>query len=490
MAKSTEPKDYSKQLIRIAVNRAELYAEYPKLYRIFDYIDMIVSDEVPTMGVCPLYDTTGELTGKFDLYWNPDFVDKLTDKNLKGVLLHEALHIILDHTTVRMPELKSKLIINGNMVIKEDEDKVKSMTWNIAGDLAINQLLRELLQDPDSKWHGGLFPENKDLKAKDGSTLRPNQTAEYYYNEILQQKMQEYKDAKSLGEALEKLFKELGIGSHGEWVEANKDGQVTKGNAHGQVKDNKKKEDGSGDEASDEESKNKAKGDKKKIAEITGLDVFINSPAGNSKATSSTIDLKVGKQKKTPGWMKQTKHASVHGFSILPLLTRKVPNRRYGMSFPGKRRQQVGHVVLVAVDVSGSIDRPLYDDFCAHLNNLQRYSKFDIVFFNSSLLDADGNCYSAANAEKAPRPFKRGMTCHIGGGTDFDPVISLYNKVRNKYDALFVFTDGEASYSTKPLRSKEVNWIVYSGNIEYVKGNMPDGNIHPMSRGEYAESKE
>jgi predicted metal-dependent peptidase len=472
--------DYSKQNIRVAVNRAELYAEYPKLYKIYDYIDMVIDDKIPTLGVMPLYDESNELIGKYELIWNPKFTDELSDKQLKGVLLHEGLHIVLDHTTSRCPEYSSKMIVGGKLAVKEDEDRVKAATWNIAGDLAINQMIRELLQDkdPKAKWHGGLFPENKELK------LPANQNAEFYYKAIIDQKMKEYKDAKAMAEALEKLFKEMGIGSHGEWVETDKKtGQVTKGNSSGkQPIDIEGKEPGPGEET-DKEKEEKTKSD---IKVETGLDQFSREAhAGVGSSTSDKVDLKIGAQKKTPGWMKQTKHASVHGFTILPLLTRKIPNRRYGLQFPGKRRQQVGHKVLVAIDVSGSIDKPLYNDFCAHLNNLQRYAQFDIVFFNSSILDAEGKSYSNSNSEQAPRPFKRGMSCHIGGGTDFEPVITLYNKVRNKYDAIFIFTDGEANYQTPPVRPKEVNWIVYNSSPDYVKANCPHGNIHPMQRGEY-----
>ena len=470
--------DYSKQNIRVAVIRAELYAEYPKLYKIYDYIDMIIDDKIPTLGVMPLYDESNELTGKYELIWNPKFIDELSDKQLKGVLLHEGLHIVLDHTTSRCPELASKIFIDGKIAVKEDEDRVKAATWNIAGDLAINQMIRELLQDPNSKWQGGLFPENKELN------LLRNQNAEFYYKAIIDQKMKEYKDAKAMAKALEKLFKDMGIGSHGEWVETDKKtGQVTKGNSSGkQPIDIDAYKPGPGEET-DKEKEEKAKSD---IKVETGLDSFSReSPAGRGTATSDKVDLKIGVQKKTPGWMKQTKHASVHGFTILPLLTRKIPNRRYGLQFPGKRRQQVGHKVIVAIDVSGSIDKPLYNDFCAHLNNLMRYAEFDIIFFNESILDVDGKSYNNSNSEQALRKFKKGMSCHIGGGTDFEPVITLYNKVRHKYDSIFIFTDGCANYQTPPIRPKEVNWIVYNSSPDYVKQNCPHGNIHIMQRGEY-----
>lgn len=70
-------------------------------------------DAIPTMGV-----------NKFGhLFWNPDFVDELSDEELKGALAHEALHVAL--LTFERQQWR-------------DND-----LWNIATDIAINYILIE-----------------------------------------------------------------------------------------------------------------------------------------------------------------------------------------------------------------------------------------------------------------------------------------------------------------------------------------------------------
>jgi predicted metal-dependent peptidase len=472
-----EKMEYQKEIVRVAMVRAEIYSNYPRLYDAFDHIDMIMTTNVPTMGVAPTYYDNKELTGDYEFYWNPEFVQKLSDKQLKGVILHEVLHILLKHTTCRRPDLKTS-IFSGHETITDEIEKLKAITWNEATDVAINQLIREFLQDSKSDFKGGLFPESFN------PPLISHQNAEYYYKELYKKNKEQFDKDKKFMEQLKEFIKQNGLDSHDGWVEVDKDGKIVKvgGKTVGKGTGKEKGEGSGGDEKSDLEE----------VAVDLGLDGFQpEAKAGVGTNASTKVKLDVGRQKKTPGWMKQTKHASVHGYDIVPLSTRKVPNRRFGLNFPGKRRQQIGNKVLVAIDVSGSINRPLYKEFQAHLNNMQRFADFDIVFFNSWLIDSHGKgifdnsnwdftiTKEQARAVKLEK-YKMNMDCHIGGGTNFEPVIVLYNYLRHKYDALFVFTDGEGGYSTKPLRKKEVNWIVYNSYPEGVKKNMPEGNIHFM----------
>lgn len=485
--------NFQKQIVRMAIARAELYASYPRLYKSFDWVDTIISNEIPTLGVAPLYNKEMKLTGRYDMLWNPKFLDQLSDTQVQGVLMHEILHILLDHTTTRRPELVGKQFQNssGHVYTKDQEDQVRNQIWNVAADLSINAMLRNLLKDPASKFKGGLFADEMNPPMAD------NRNAEWYYKQLIDDALKQNKDFQEMMDKLKEMMKGM-QGEHGQWVEAEKqkDGswKVTKGSKHGEAnKDSKEKGSGSGnlnkeikdssDDGSDADSEDiESAEEMEKIRKETGLDKIQGS--GNSTSTSSKVTLSVGKAKKTPGWMTQTKHTSVHGYDILPQLTRKVPNRRYGLNFPGKRRMQIGNKVLVAVDVSGSIDLPLYNEFCAHLNNMLRFADFDIIFFNSGLINKDGAHFSPDNAHLGTAKFHKGMIASIGGGTSFEPVIQFYNRVYKKYDALFIFTDGDAYYSTPPTRKKQVNWIVYTGNPEYAKNNCKDGNFYHMQRGE------
>jgi predicted metal-dependent peptidase len=164
-------------------------------------------------------------------------------------------------------------------------------------------------------------------------------------------------------------------------------------------------------------------------------------------------------------------------------------NRRYGNVFPGKKRQDTGNKLLIAVDISGSIELPKFKQFTAHINKFTRFASFDIVFFNDYLVDENGQIlfsgYEAGtDTRKAIRHFRLNQKQRMGGGTNFEPIMQLWNKVCNQYDGLFIFTDGDASYSTKPKHPREVNWIAYP-NYDGRLTQLKDGNVFNMNNEKY-----
>jgi predicted metal-dependent peptidase len=88
-------------------------------------IDKKKTRSIPTAGV-----RVNPTTAQFELFYNPDFMESLTDVQKLGVLKHEFYHIIFEHVTSRRPEGK---------MTRED---------NIQMDLAINSnLIGELPDD-------------------------------------------------------------------------------------------------------------------------------------------------------------------------------------------------------------------------------------------------------------------------------------------------------------------------------------------------------
>ena len=63
-------------------------------------------------------------TAQFEMVYNAEFFDSLSEQHIKGVLKHEFYHLIFEHVTDRKPE------------------GVEHKTWNIAADLAINSHLQ------------------------------------------------------------------------------------------------------------------------------------------------------------------------------------------------------------------------------------------------------------------------------------------------------------------------------------------------------------
>lgn len=95
---------------------------YAKILRI---LTKVKTRAIPTAGVIAK-------DGDLKMYWNDRFLAALEGKQVRGVIKHECLHLILEHTTTR----------------KYEPHKI----WNYATDLAINSHLMDELPD------FGLFP--------------------------------------------------------------------------------------------------------------------------------------------------------------------------------------------------------------------------------------------------------------------------------------------------------------------------------------------
>ena len=130
------------------------------------------------------------------------------------------------------------------------------------------------------------------------------------------------------------------------------------------------------------------------------------------------------------------------------------PNRRYGYSNPGSKRNYTSRL-LVAFDTSGSVSDSQLESFATELNGMIDHVQVDFVQFDT-VIHGEPEPYS-----KKAREIKiKGR-----GGTRFDPVIQMVDE--NKYDGLIVFTDGYAPFPPKPKarmlwavcdRDKDVNF--------------------------------
>lgn len=512
----------NKAMVKFAKARSEVYCHYPRLYDTMDLCHVHMTDKIPTLGVQP------KRNGEYNFYWNPEFVNnELTDTMCQGVIKHELLHIVMEHTTTRLPHFDFNIFDEKNSKKIKADDVLKQRIWNMATDMAINQFIRKDLIPEDGKDAKGLFPEMFGLE--------PWYNAEYYYRELAK-KVTVQQVAGAQGQLMD---------NHTDWGDAEGDGegdQQGEGQEDKNSKDQKKSQAGhggasekdptagkgqekkaSGLKGLDEQEENKGKDNQAKqdadaedkeangqkvkdIAEDLGIDKFneesdkaakeVNEGRGGKDAgkyggTGAEIlimDFGAG-QKATPGWMRKTKHEAIHGFDIIIEQTRKRPNRRFGNLFPGKRRQDVGNRCLIAVDISGSISDPLYKEFTQHVNKFTRFSDFDIVFFNDYLVDEHGKVlYSAydkgSDPRKAIRKFKLNQKQALGGGTNFEPIMLLWNKVCNQYDGLFIFTDGCASYSTPPRQPRCVNWIVYSD--DRALNHLKHGHVFNMVHERYS----
>lgn len=129
----------------LEVEISKLVSFKPLYGTVFLYLKKMQVANVPTMGVGPHNQVS------LALFYNPEFVKSLTSMQLRAVLQHEALHVLLLH------------------IFRAQHFNYKHSLFNIAADLAINCNLEGL---PDWVY----YPEKVDLKNYE--------SAEWYYDEI------------------------------------------------------------------------------------------------------------------------------------------------------------------------------------------------------------------------------------------------------------------------------------------------------------------
>ena len=149
-----------KEQFSLADHMFVLLMEEPFFASLSRRINKTVNTNISTAGV-----RIDEKTKQFELIYNPDFFEGLTDKQKRGVLKHEFYHLIFDHLTGRKPSNNPNLL----------------RIWNYATDLAINSHLVDELPDCC------VFPGKGDFKK-----YPPKQSSEWYYDQInLDEKLQE-----------------------------------------------------------------------------------------------------------------------------------------------------------------------------------------------------------------------------------------------------------------------------------------------------------
>ncbi len=169
---------------RLETSISKMVVFQPLYGVVFLHLNKIESEKLPTMGV--------GVTRRVDLalYYNPKFVESLTDQELRGVLKHEALHVLLHHLT------------------RGKHFAFNATGFNIAADLAINPHIEGL---PSS----ALLPKSFNL---------PNdQAAEWYYDSL--KKEAEKNGLPSNGDGVGELAKGKGelIDDHSMWEDFDDD---------------------------------------------------------------------------------------------------------------------------------------------------------------------------------------------------------------------------------------------------------------------------
>ena len=138
-------------------------------------------------------------------------------------------------------------------------------------------------------------------------------------------------------------------------------------------------------------------------------------------------------------------------------LTRMRPSRRYGFEQMGSKYTYTTNV-LVAVDVSGSVDSFMLSRMLGMINRIfkQGVEHIDVIQFDAELKGPPRSIRKVINAFKV-----------LGrGGTDFQPAADFYF-AHPEYDGLIYITDGIAPDPEVPVEfiKKAVTWIIIEDDL-------------------------
>lgn len=135
-------------------------------------------------------------------------------------------------------------------------------------------------------------------------------------------------------------------------------------------------------------------------------------------------------------------------------LTRMKPNRRYGFEFMGSQFEPKTHL-LVAVDVSGSIETEDLKNFFSIIN---RFFSYGVEAIN--VITFDWELQQEFELKKAAKNIK--ITGR--GGTNFQCAVDYYEN-HPEFQGMIIFTDGYAEVP-KIKKAKQLLWIL-TGKTEY-----------------------
>jgi predicted metal-dependent peptidase len=335
-------------------------------------IDKRPSTAIPTAGV-----RVNPNSARYEMLYNPDFFEGLTDCEKSDVLKHEFYHLVFMHVSSRKP------------------DGTNDKTWNFATDLAINSHL-ENLPKGCLKPGEGLFQD-----------YQPGLSAEAYL-EMLKNDPEFDPDDEGNGEGQQ--------GSGDSDDEGDGIGTAKQFDSHEGW--------GEGDSTANEIAKERLKEDIKKSA----TEASANSGWGS---VSSEVRREIMERLNTKvDWRKVLRYFIKTSQKAAKQSTMKRINRRYPYIHAGRKTSRTANIAI-SIDQSGSVDDGMLNSFFNELNKLAKYASFTVIPFDDRVFEEKIYTWRKGEGRKWER-----VLC---GGTNFDAPTNYVNA--QNFDGHIVLTD-------------------------------------------------
>jgi len=378
--------DKTKKPFNLNMHTARLLMREPFFAALSRRIDKIASTAIPTAGVRVNPDTA-----QFELMYNPEFFESLSETHMQGILKHEFYHLIFEHVTSRKPA-----------------DGLKRID-NIAMDLAINSHIANELpseSDPGPAINGepmqACIPGEAMFK-----DLPPYKTYEWYLEAL--KKMRDEQNEDGDGEGSGDPFGDMdSLDSHEGFGES--DG-TTQEIASERLKDAVKK-------AAEEAEKARNWGT---VSSSMRQDIL------------DRIQTKIDWRKVLRYFVKTSQRADKRS-------TPRRLNKRYPRVHPGKRVRRQAKIAI-SIDQSGSVDDAMLAAFFSELNKLAEIAEFTVIPFDTRVAEDKVYTWKKGQHKKTERVLQ--------GGTCFNAPTKYVNE--HGFDGHIILTDLMAP---KPVASK------------------------------------
>lgn len=358
------------------------------------HIEKLPTEAIPTAGVC-----INKHTGRFELLYNPKFIESLTDDEVVLLLKHEFLHLILEHVTGRMPHPSQMRM------------------WNHATDLAINSEIfpTEPKESVKKLMEIGLLPGKAPYEE-----LPRGESADFYFDEIKKKVEEQQQNGGSNGQ-----------GS----PDPNGDQQ---GQSANDGFDSHEGWDQNGENPIPAEVRELAKERlRQAMTEAANEANRSNSWGSVSQSMRKEIIKRISTK---VDWKKVLRYFIKTSQRADKMSSIKKINKRFPYIHPGRKTNRTAKIAI-SIDQSGSVSDDMLTAFFAELDKLAELAEFTVIPFDDAVFEEKVYVWKKGQSRKAER-----VLC---GGTNFDAPTQYVNE--KSFDGHIVLTD---MYAPKPKPSK------------------------------------
>ena len=375
----------------------------PFYAKILRGVTKVCTKSIPTAGVLAK-------DGDIKMWYNPGFMAGLTEKQVQGLLKHEAMHLALMHTTLRR--------------------LTPHNVHNWAADLAINSNIPE-----EELPEGGLIPGKAfgELTEEQQEKMSPEAIARY-------DRMSKFIEALPKGLSTEDYFARLMQDEEMKQDMEDQSGDDGEGGP-GEMDHH------DGWDSLSQEEKELAAAKVKKAVEDAAKECDSKGSWGTvGAATQAEIRKLISNEipwqavlKKFVGFTKRSTRSTSWN---------KI-NKKNPMIMPGSRKKTTASIALY-VDQSGSVSNDELELLFGEMQNLARQTEFTVFHFDCTV-DEESETVWKKNRVQMPHRTR-------AGGTNFAEVAKHAEKNKHRFDGYLILTDG---YAPNPGISRmKRGWVI------------------------------